>query len=228
MASDRVTEVSSQSWFSRLGGAFTLSPSLVGKITNYEPLPVGDDSGLPQTIEESSTFHKNGEFHIGANPALPQIGDVSVAFQVARPTEISVIAAQAGHSFEPYRAKAGGTIDLLQTGIQSVDEMIEKAQQGNKVLTCVLRLVGFVVMLIGLSMIFKPLSVQGDALPILGTIVGAGTGLIAFLIAACLSLVTIAIAWIVYRPLLGIALLVAAGGLTFAIRGKLKLAQAKS
>ena len=39
-----------------------------------------------------------------------------------------------------------------------------------------------------------------------------GTGLLSFLIALPCSLVTIAIAWIVYRPVLGIILLVIAVG----------------
>ncbi|MCA9169164.1 MAG: hypothetical protein KDB23_15925, partial [Planctomycetales bacterium] len=41
-------------------------------------------------------------------------------------------------------------------------------------------------------------------------IVGAGTGFIAFLMACIISLTTISIGWIVYRPLLGISLLAAA------------------
>ncbi len=77
-------------------------------------------------------------------------------------------------------------------------------------------------------MIFKLLSVIADVLPILGDIVGAGTGIISFLLAAILSLITIAIAWIVYRPLLGIILIVIAVGLAVAIKGKLKSAKAAS
>jgi hypothetical protein len=44
--------------------------------------------------------------------------------------------------------------------------------------------------------------------PVLGHIVEFGTGLLAFVLALALSLITIAIAWIYYRPLLGVALLV--------------------
>jgi hypothetical protein len=167
--------------------------------------------------------HAEG-FYIGADPASPQIGDTRIHFMVAKPTEVSVIAKQAGHTFEPYGTKAGGTIELLQTGVHTAEEMIQSAQESNKMLTWLLRLLGFILMLVGLNMILKPLSVIADVLPILGTIVGAGTGIIAFLLAAVLSLLTIAIAWIVYRPLLGIILLVVAVGLVLAVRGKLKSA----
>ena len=45
---------------------------------------------------------------------------------------------------------------------------------------------------------------------------------VSFLVALVLSLLTIAIAWIVYRPLLGIGLLIIAGGVIWKLRGKLK------
>jgi hypothetical protein len=68
--------------------------------------------------------------------------------------------------------------------------------------------------------------VIADVLPFLGSMVGAGTGIISFLLAACLSLITIAVAWIVYRPVLGIILLVVAVGLMILIKGKLNAAKA--
>ena len=66
-------------------------------------------------------------------------------------------------------------------------------------------------MFFGFSFIFKPLAVVADVLPLAGTIVGVGTGIFAFLLAAPLSLITISIAWIFYRPLIGIPLLLLAG-----------------
>ncbi|MCI5210683.1 MAG: hypothetical protein D3910_18285, partial [Candidatus Electrothrix sp. ATG2] len=75
--------------------------------------------------------------------------------------------------------------------------------------------------------IFKLFSVLGDVIPFLGNIVEAGTGFIAFLLAAVLSLVTIAVAWIVFRPLLGIILLAIAVGLLVLIGGKVKASKAK-
>ena len=62
-------------------------------------------------------------------------------------------------------------------------------------------------MFFGLSMVLKPLSVLADVLPILGDIVEMGAGLVAGLLALACALVTIAIAWIFYRPVVGIVLL---------------------
>jgi hypothetical protein len=78
--------------------------------------------------------------------------------------------------------------------------------------TWLLRLLGFLLMYGGLKKVFGPLGVLADVLPFLGSLVRMGTGLLSFLIALPCSLVTIAIAWIVYRPVLGIILLVIAVG----------------
>ena len=74
-------------------------------------------------------------------------------------------------------------------------------------MTWILRLVGWLMMTIGLSMLFKPLSTLLDVLPILGSIMSFGTGLASAIAAFALSLVTIAIAWFFYRPVLSLILI---------------------
>ena len=206
-------------------GAFTLSPELAGSINNFEPLPAGDIESLPESIKSKAKLHNTG-YYIGADPTAPQVGDLRVTFEIAPATDVSVIAQQAGDSFGAYTTKAGGSLMLLHMGIRTAGDMIQSEVESNKMLTWILRLVGFILMFVGLNLIVKPLSVIADVLPFLGTIVEAGTGIISFLVAAVLSTTTIAIAWIVYRPLLGIALLAVTLGLVFALRGKLKKAKA--
>jgi hypothetical protein len=72
----------------------------------------------------------------------------------------------------------------------------------------------------------KPLSVLADVLPIAGSIVGVGVGIFAFVASLALSLITIAIAWIFYRPMLGIPLLVVGIALLLLLRRKGKPAAA--
>jgi hypothetical protein len=205
-------------------GAFQLSSSLIGGINNYTDMALPEDLNVPEGLRDTAIKTNNG-FYIGWDPAEPEIGDVRVRFKVAPETEVSIISKQTGNTFEPYLTKVGGTIELLEIGTHSADAMIETAQQQNKIFTWILRAIGFLMMWFGLMMILKPLSVIADVLPILGSIVGAGAGIIAFLIAAICWMVTVAIAWIFYRPLLGIALLVIAAALLFALRGKLKKAE---
>lgn len=206
-------------------GAYVLSASLVSKIQSFEPVPVASDTPLPLELQGKGKQHDSG-FYIGSDPASPQVGDTRIHFKVVKPTEVSVIAKQVNDTFEPYLTKAGGNIELLQIGSHSADAMIQSAQESNKMLTRILRIVGFLLMFAGLSMLFKLLSVLADVLPFLGNIIGAGTAIISFLLAAILSLVTIAVAWIFYRPLLGVILLVIAVGLAVAVIGRVKSTKA--
>jgi hypothetical protein len=201
-------------------GAFTLPASLVGKIGGAQQLPVSSEIPLPEELAGRAE-RQDGGFYLGENPASPQIGDVRIKFEIVPQQEISVVAQQSGSSFTPYQSKAGGSIELLQEGMKSAAAMFEKAQSDNTILTWLLRAGGFFLMFLGLSMMLKVLSVLADVLPFLGNLVGAGTGIISFLIAGVLSLLTIAVAWITFRPLLGIGLLAAAAVLAFLIKGKM-------
>ena len=70
--------------------------------------------------------------------------------------------------------------------------------------------------------------VSKKRIPLLGSIVGAGTGLVALLLGCAWSLVIIAIGWIRFRPLLGICLLGAAVALIafLIVRGRKRKASA--
>jgi hypothetical protein len=207
-------------------GAFKLPTSLVSRIGGAQQLPVSSETPLPDELAGRAQRHGSG-IYIGNNPSDPQIGDVRIHFEVVPQQEISVVAQQTGGSFTAYQTSAGGTVELLQRGTKTAEAMFQKAQTDNKILTWILRVVGFILMLIGLNMIFKVFSVLADVLPFLGSIVGAGTGIISFLIAGVLSLITIAVAWIVFRPLLGAILLAVAVVLIVLVGGRIKAGRAK-
>ena len=198
-------------------GDFTLSRSLAGRIENFTGLPVERTEQLPAPVKTKAKV-ENGHVFLGGNPASPEIGDQRVAFQIARPTVVSLVAGQVKGTFEPYSTKNGGKIELLRVGEFSADTMFKQAEAQNAWLTWVLRVGGFIAMWIGFMLIAKPLAVLGDIVPFIGTVIEFGTGLIAMLIAGVISLVTVAIAWIVYRPVLGVALLVLAIALPFLVK----------
>lgn len=192
-------------------GAYRLPDNLVGKINNFTPLAIGEDTELPAKIADREIRREGGILYLAKQPSNPKVGDVRISYHILKPTVVSVIAKQKGDTLEPFTGDAGTTINMLQVGEHSGAAMFESAQKSNKVMTWILRAVGFVLMFIGFSLVFRPLSVVADVLPIAGSIVGAGTGIVAFLLAAPLSLLTIGVAWVFYRPMVGIPLLVAAG-----------------
>ncbi|MHB8810942.1 MAG: TMEM43 family protein [Desulfobulbaceae bacterium] len=206
-------------------GAFTLSGSLVGQMNSYTPLTLGSDYTLPPGMVMEGTV-SGGTIYLGGDPEAPRIGSTRVSFQEVRPMDISLVARQVNATFEPYQAKAGGTIELLEPGTHTAEAMFQQAQKSNTILTWALRGGGLFLMFIGLQLILGPLSVFADVVPLFGSIVGAGTGLIAGLLAAILSFCTIAVAWIVYRPFIGIILLVIAGGLGFLALSRMRKAHA--
>ena len=71
---------------------------------------------------------------------------------------------------------------------------------------------------IGLSMMAGPLEALGNVIPVMGSIIGGVTSIIAFIIAAVLSSITIAIAWLAHRPLLSMILLGGGVALFMAIK----------
>ena len=199
-------------------GAFNLSRTLLGKINQFDDVDIhGSVSQLSASLQGKVKTHGNS-YYIGENPESPEIGDIQITFKIVKPMEVSIISKQIGETFEPYNSQAGGQIELLQVGTFSPENMFESAKRQNSVMTWILRLVGFALMLLGLGLVFNPLSVFTDIIPFLGSIVGAGVWLVAFLLAMALSLLTISVAWIVCRPLLGILLLIATGILIFGLK----------
>lgn len=201
-------------------GAFTLSPSLVRKINEYTTVSLQSYT-LPESLAGRSTVASN-TIYTGVDPAVPRVGDIRVTFKEVKPLTISLVARQVSNTFEAYQAKAGGTIELLVSGVRSAEAMFQQAQKSNTILTWLLRGAGYIIMVIGFSMILGPLSVFADVVPIFGTIVGVGTGFIAALIAGLLTFLTVAVAWIFYRPVIGIILIAAAGALGFFLFTRLK------
>ena len=198
----------------------------------YNTAPMVQPGVMPQpAVAQPATTVATGTIQGTANPGNPQVGDVRITWTMI-PAEmpVSIVAVQTGTTFAPYVAKDsaadGYTVDLLETGTKTKEEMFQNAENANTVMTWILRLVGWLMMFMGLKMILRPLEVLGDVLPILGDIIGIGTGIVAFLIATPVALVTIGIAWLFYRPILGIALLAGAVGLLVLLIKKKKAAKA--
>ncbi len=216
-------------------GAYTLPESFVRSISGSEPAEVRMTEEqhftwnerlhvlMPQVDEKASLVHTNANtVYLGPSPNSPQIGDVRVTFTKVPPADISLIAQVDGSTFKAYKAKNGQSFSRVQMGTVSADEMIEQARSESNMLTWVLRLVGILLVVIGLKGMFGLLPMLFKVLPFLGSIVGAGVGLVSWILGLAWSLIIIAIAWLVFRPIIGISLLVLAiGGIVFLkTRGK--------
>jgi hypothetical protein len=171
----------------------------------------------------------DGGLYLGRSPQTPEVGDVRVSFTKVPPADISIIAQQVGQTFQPYKTEAGDALQLMQAGTQNAAAMFKTAQENNATLTWILRLVFFVMMAIGVYSIFKPLAVVADVVPFFGSMIAMGLGVVAIAIAAPVTLLTIAFAWIYYRPVMGVLLLLVSIGVFVGIKvlaGKRKVTEA--
>ena len=189
-------------------GAYTLPDFLKHSIGGAQPMTlqsvdVRSVAGLMSTNRSPRDMvHVSGStVYLGRNPGNPQIGDVRVTFQQTPPADVSIIAQVIRNTFEPFTASNGYTFSRLTMGTAGMAKMFEGARSDNAILAWVLRVIGVLLAVGGLRMVFRILSVIADVIPILGTIVGAGTGFVAFVLGLAWSLVVIAVAWVRFRPL---------------------------
>lgn len=153
----------------------------------------------------------DGGYYLGQDPSSPEIGDSRIKFSVVPEQQVSVLAQQQGAGFTPYRTSNGGDLYRINSGEQTAAEMFHQMELENAQTTWILRGVGFFLMFLGLMMVFRPLVVVADVIPLFGSVLSAGSFVFAFLLAAPLTLTTIAVSWFAVRPILTVALLFGAG-----------------
>ncbi len=195
-------------------GDWIMSPTFVAKLNRREQLAVGEEARrrAGDRVRDRLRLDQGG-FYLGGDPLSPRLGDVRVRFHQVPAAMVSVVGRQQAGELVPYTARVGGDIALLTHGLASADDMFVSAKRGNRTMTWILRVVGFLLIAMGFSKVLKPLSVLADVVPMIGNLVERGTGMISFVLAALVSLVTVAIGWIFYRPLLALVLLATAGAL---------------
>jgi len=196
-------------------GGFRLAEPQLRMLTASESLPV--DAAAIRPVAGRRTQAAGQGLYVGNDPSNPLVGDLRVTYLVARPASVSVIARQVGNGFTAYTTSNGEALQLVSPGTKTAPEMIQAAEAENALLTWVLRAVGVVVVFIGFSLIFAPLRVLADVVPIFGSIVGFGTGLIAGVLTLIIAPLVIAIAWFAHRPLVAVIVLAVGVGLAFGL-----------
>lgn len=188
-------------------GAFKLNESQIGRVGS--PVELSDKELSEAASVKSGERKVSGGFiYIGDDPAKPEIGDVRISYKLAQPGPVTLLAMQSGSTFAPF-VNDKTTIDELRNGTLTRDAMFKAAIEDRKMMTWIIRLVGFLMMVIGIGTILKPISTLLGVVPVLGKIADGFIGVISFLIGFGFAFITIAIAWVFYRPHIGIPLLLA-------------------
>jgi len=212
---------------SRANTALNISNEILAdfnnSITKAQPVTTQIANGVTNAIVNADStvtyeyVHVAGnQIYFGRNAASPAIGDVKVSFTNTNPSaELSLVAVVQGDSFGLYHTKNGSDDYYIEPGYKTLDQMMQSAEESNTILTWILRIVGILLVCGALKMIFAILVTLLKVLPFLANILNWGVSLICNVLGVAWSLIIIALAWIFYRPILGVCLLAVAGALIY-------------
>lgn len=150
-----------------------------------------------------------GALYVGANPAAPAVGDLQITLTASVADEASVIGMQQGDRLKDYKTSNGNTIFLTAAGEKTAAEMFDSAKSANTTMTWIIRGVGTLAILIGFRLMFSIVGVLGDVIPFIGDVFRFATGLASLALTFVLAPLVMSIAWIAYRPVLGLTILIA-------------------
>lgn len=193
------------------------APQIGAMRVHYQVIRPGDISVIGRQDKDRLSPYdlRNGQ---GIPQALPA---------TRQPDSLREFFALAWGSIDASVTRMTETIDLLQMGRMSADDMFAKAVHHNGIVTWLVRGGGLLMMWLGLMALFNPLKVLADFVPILGGLTGASIGVVTSLAALSLSAFTVGAAWIYYRPLLGGALALVSALAAYAIVQHLREARAR-
>ncbi|NXW71515.1 TMM43 protein, partial [Hirundo rustica] len=116
-------------------------------------------------------------------------------------SKVTVIARQRGDQLVPYHTKSGDVLEILYPGYLSVEEVFQKEQESNTVKTWALRAAGWLSMFVGISLMTRIFYTLVDWFPVVRDLVNVGLKAFALCVASSLTLLTISVGWLFYRPL---------------------------
>lgn len=146
----------------------------------------------------------------------PQLGDMRITYTVLKQDmDATVLGKLNGSKIEPYvdTSKDASLYRMFTGG--NVDAAIGQLSGEHKTMTWILRAVGFLMMWIGLSALFGPISTLLDVLPFFGSLSRAMIGTVTFIVCLVLSIATIIVSMIAHNiyAVIGTAVVLVVGGI---------------
>jgi hypothetical protein len=131
----------------------------------------------------------------------PEIGDCRISYSaVYNPTDPATIFGKLdikNQSISPCYLEKNTMFYRIFQGTR--DDAISTMQSEYKIITWILRIIGFLLMWTGLMALFSPISVFLDILPIFWSISSIGIGFMTFIISITLSIITILLSIVLHN-----------------------------
>ncbi|SJZ94503.1 Protein of unknown function [Enhydrobacter aerosaccus] len=191
-------------------GAFIVPPNLLYRFGVEEPLAAGDEqAALLRKRLNRPVKVVDGALYVGSDPADPQIGDLRITFRHVPLQTASVVAEQAGRTFDAYHPEVGGPIEVMLPGDVPATKMFTMPEDGGSAWAWAIRVGGGLLMFLGFVLVMGPISALADIVPILIAVVEAGVAAIGLFFTAVLAPLIVAGAWVMYRPDIAVAVIAA-------------------
>jgi hypothetical protein len=190
-------------------GSYRLSSEAAARLPSTTPVTLtAADAERAAALLGRKVSPAGDALYVGEDPARPRVGDARIRYVIAPAGPVSVMARQDGDRLDVFHGRHGDLFEI-RAGVMDADAMVRQFKAENQVLTWVLRLVGFIMTVAGFGLMLHPVRVLADVLPLAGSILGAGIGLVSFAAGSLVSCVVIALAWFAFRPIVSIAVLAA-------------------
>ncbi len=174
------------------------------------------NSKFAGSLNGNYIFIKPGGYGYYGSSTAPVVGDLRIHYTaLASDINMTVFGQLTGGQIVPFIYK--GEDRLYHARFGTREEAIATLSQEHKTVGWILRLVGFLMMWIGLAMCFAPINAVLDVLPFLGNVGRGMVAIVMFFVALGLSIVTIIVSMIAHSPIALIITLVIIAGLVFLI-----------
>ncbi|PIZ75489.1 hypothetical protein COY05_03960 [Candidatus Peregrinibacteria bacterium CG_4_10_14_0_2_um_filter_38_24] len=163
-------------------------------------LPAYEDLNLTaENLNLAQGVFENGYVLVGKGTSVaPQIGDLRISYGVVNNNlDGTVFGKLEGGKLVTY-VDQKTTESLYRFFNGTFDEAIKQMHSEFTMWLWIFRLVGFLMMWIGLSSLFGPISVILDVLPILGAISRSAIGFLTFLVSLVLSILAIVVSMLLH------------------------------
>ena len=184
-------------------GDFSLDRELLNQLSTNKKINLKDTA---KTTNMGLTT--DGTYYTNVQNETPKVGDIRISFSYSDATNVSVLAVQKNNGFSKFTSKEGYSIYELEEGTLTGKQILQKLSDENNMTKWIFRLMGTLFIIGGFAAIISPLQRLVNFIPFFGTVFGWVTGFATFILGLALSLIVIALAWLRYRPVLSIGLLI--------------------
>ena len=190
-------------------GVFTLDEGFKSILSSDKAVNIPEGAVIP----EGYTIYNSRYITNAEDMSNPTVGNIRISYKVNDYKDVSVLGKQVGSTITSYTSKNNKTYKELYKGTKNSTDMINTIESGNKMSKWIFRILGTLLVCIGMSMVLSPLTTLVGYIPFLGKIVNGAIGAVSSFVGIAVSLIVIGIAWLVFRPIIGIILLVVSVGL---------------